>query len=132
MVLHFYFYINTNMSMINMKYKDIINFSIVKRLKNYLNDICILYNRIIQPSNMKNRESDLYEVYTLQYKYDMEYFQQLRDNCLKTADMCNKILLDMNTYHIKQYYIDPQELKNHELSNEYQQENAIVEEDDMW
>ena len=48
-----------------MKYKDIINFSIVKRLKNYLNDICILYNRIINPSNMKNRESDLYEVYTL-------------------------------------------------------------------
>lgn len=120
------------MSIINMKYKDIINFSIVKRLKNYLNDICILYNRIIHPSNMKNRESDLYEVYTMQYKADMEYFQQLRDNCLKTADMCNKILLDMNTYHIKQYYIDPQELENHELSNEYQQENAVVDEDDMW
>jgi hypothetical protein len=115
-----------------MKYKDIINFSAIKKLKKYLNDVCILYNRIIRPENLKNRESDLYEVYTNQYKTDMEYFQQLRDNCLKTADLCNKILLDMNTYHIKQYYIDPQELQNHELSDEYQQENAVVDEDDMW
>jgi hypothetical protein len=95
-----------------MKYKDIINFSAIKKLKKYLNDVCILYNRIIRPENLKNRESDLYEVYTNQYKTDMEYFQQLRDNCLKTADLCNKILLDMNTsFHFFDFQIDGDSLE---------------------
>jgi hypothetical protein len=115
-----------------MKYKDIINFSAIKKLKKYLNDVCILYNRIIRPENLKNRESDLYEVYTNQYKTDMEYFQQLRDNCLKTADLCNKILLDMNTYHIKQYYIDPQELQGHESFDEYNKISQMEDDEDIW
>lgn len=114
-----------------MKYKDIVNFTIINKLKSLLNNVCLTYNKIINPKNIKNRENEYYEVYTQQYSADMKNLQDLRDFCLQTADLCNKTLLMMNTYHIKQYYIDKEELSEYEFSEEYINqlpEEKIIEE----
>lgn len=102
-----------------MQYKDIINFNIIKKFKEHLNNICILYNNLLHKDSIKKRESEYYEVYTQQYLDDIKKLTELRDNCLHLADLCNKTLLVMNTYHIKQYYLDKEELSEYEFKNEY-------------
>ena len=47
-----------------MKYKDIVNFTIINKLKSLLNNVCLTYNKIINPKNVKNRENEYYEVTT--------------------------------------------------------------------
>lgn len=103
-------------------YKDLMNFSIIRKLKENLNSICIIYNNLVNKSNIKKRESDYYEVYTAQYQEDLVNLEQLRDNCLHTADLCNKLLLMANRHHIKQYYIDKEVLDDYEFKDEYFQE----------
>jgi hypothetical protein len=127
-----------------MKYKDIINFTLIKKLKNYLNDICIIYNNLVKKDNIKKRESEFYEVYTKQYQEDLQYIEQLRDKCLHTADLCNEILLMTNRHHIKQYYIDKEILDSYEFYDEYNKElekpepdvkpvkQEITDEEDFW
>lgn len=100
-------------------YKDIINFSIIRKLKCLLGDAFILFNNLVKDEKIINRESEFYEVYTSQYKEDLELVQNLRDKAQKIADECNKILLNMNTYHIKQYYLDKNELSEYEAFNDY-------------
>ena len=87
------------------QYKDIINKSIVEKLKSNIHDACIIFNNLVRKDRIEKRESDLYEVYTTQYKEDLTSIQELRNRCLNIADECNRIMLDMNTHHIKQYYI---------------------------
>lgn len=101
------------------QYKDIINFSIIKRLREKMSDACIIFNNLINPNNVKNRESNYYEVYTSQYHQDMNNICNLRDRCMKIADECNKIMLNMNVYHIKQYYLNPDELSEYEDFERY-------------
>lgn len=110
-----------------MKYKDLINFTLIRRLKHYLNDICVIYNNLVKNDNVKKRESDYYEVYTKQYQEDLSNLEQLRDNCLHTADLCNEILLMANRHHIKQYYIDKEILNNYEFYDEYNKEQEKEE-----
>lgn len=100
-------------------YKDLINFSIIRKLKEKLNNVCIIYNNLVNPSNVKKRESEYYEVYTAQYQEDLSNIEQLRDKCLHTADLCNKLLLMANRHHIKQYYIDKEVLDDYEFKDEY-------------
>jgi hypothetical protein len=38
----------------------------------------------------------------------------------------------MNTYHIKQYYIDPQELQGHESFDEYNKISQMEDDEDIW
>lgn len=101
------------------QYKDIINFSIIRRLREKMSDACIIFNNLINPNNVKNRESNYYEVYTSQYHQDMNNICNLRDRCMKIADECNKIMLNMNVYHIKQYYLNPDELSEYEDFERY-------------
>jgi hypothetical protein len=110
-----------------MKYKDLINFTLIRRLKHYLNDICVIYNNLVKNDNVKKRESDYYEVYTKQYQEDLSNLEQLRDNCLHTADLCNEILLMANRHHIKQYYIDKEILNSYEFYDEYNKEQEKEE-----
>ena len=102
-----------------MKYKDIINFSLINKLKKYMNDACIIYNTLLRKEKINNRESEFYEVYTKQYSDDMNDLVTLRNRCQEIVDLCNKTILNMNRYHIKQYYIDKEELSEYELGNEY-------------
>ena len=104
------------------QYKDIINFSIIRRLKERMSDACIIFNNLVKKDSVKRRESNFYEVYTLQYQQDMKDLQNLRDRCMKIADECNKIMLDMNVYHIKQYYLDPNELSEYENFDKYKEQ----------
>lgn len=104
------------------QYKDIINFSIIRRLKERMSDACIIFNNLIRKENVNRRESNYYEVYTLQYQQDMHNLQSLRDRCMKIADECNKIMLNMNIYHIKQYYLDPNELSEYEDFDKYKEQ----------
>lgn len=106
-------------------YKDLINFSIVRKLKEKLNNVCIIYNNLVNKSNIKKRESDFYEVYTKQYQEDLSNLEQLRDTCLHTADLCNEILLMANRHHIKQYYIDKEVLDDYEFKDEYFKEQEL-------
>ena len=103
-------------------YKDIINFTLIRKLKGILHDSCIIFNNLVKEKNIKNRESEFYEVYTEQYKEDIANVQNLRDKAQKIADICNSILLNMNTYHIKQYYLDKNELSEYEDFEEYKQQ----------
>lgn len=102
-----------------MKYKDIINFSLINKLKKCMNDACIIYNTLLRKEKINNRESEFYEVYTKQYSDDMNDLVTLRNRCQEIVDLCNKTILNMNTYHIKQYYIDKEELSEYEFNNEY-------------
>lgn len=102
-----------------MKYKDIINFSLINKLKKYMNDACIIYNTLLRKEKINNRESEFYEVYTKQYSDDMNDLVTLRNRCQEIVDLCNKTILNMNRYHIKQYYIDKEELSEYEFGNEY-------------
>lgn len=104
------------------QYKDIINYSIINRLKQKISDACIIFNNLVRKENIEKRESNYYEVYTLQYKQDLKNLQELRDRCQHIVDECNKIMLDMNTYHIKQYYIDIQELSEYEDFDKYKEQ----------
>ena len=101
------------------QYKDIINFSIVHKLKQRISDACIIFNNLVRKDNINQRESEFYEVYTLQYQQDMNNLRELRDRCMHVADECNKIMLEMNTYHIKQYYLNPDELSEYEDFDKY-------------
>ena len=102
-----------------MVYKDIINFTVIRKLKQLINDTCIIFNNIVTDSKIKKRESEYYEVYNKQYNEDIDDIAQLRDKCLHTADLCNKILMMANQYHIKQYYINKEILQEYEFSNDY-------------
>jgi hypothetical protein len=129
-----------------MKCKDIINFTVIRKLKERIHNICIIYNSIINPNKIKQRESEFYEVYTDQYKSDLADLAELRDNCLHTADLCNEILLLANTHHIKQYYINKEILDKYEFYDEYNKElekpepiteqpkqNTVInDEEDFW
>lgn len=103
-------------------YKDIINFSLIRKLKGLISDACIIFNNLVKDENVKKRESEFYEVYTLQYKEDLKNVQNLRDKAQKIADECNAILLNMNTYHIKQYYLDANELSEYEDFDKYKEQ----------
>lgn len=92
-----------------------------------MSDACIIFNNLIRKENVNRRESNYYEVYTLQYQQDMNNLQSLRDRCMKIADECNKIMLDMNIYHIKQYYLDPNELSEYEDFDKYKEQLPIEE-----
>lgn len=127
-------------------YKDIINFELIRKLKTQIHDIYVIYNNLVTDNNVEKRESEYYEVYTDQYKKDVSNLTDLRNRCLKIADMCNNVLLNMNTYHIKQYYLNPNELDGYEFSDEYKSQNfdkptqkpteapakVIYDDDDMW
>lgn len=101
-------------------YKDIINYSIIYKLKQKISDACIIFNNLVRKENIEKRESNYYEVYTLQYKQDLNNLQELRDRCQHIADECNRIMLDINRYHIKQYYLNPDELSEYEDLDKYQ------------
>jgi hypothetical protein len=100
-------------------YKDIVNFSIIRNLREKIGDACIIFNNLLNKDNIARRESEYYEVYTTQYKEDMSNLMELRDRCMKCADKCNQIMLDMNTYNIKQYYLDKDELEEYEDKEDY-------------
>lgn len=125
-------------------YKDIINYSIIRKLKERMTDACIIFNNLVRKDNISDRESEYYEVYIKQYKEDLTNLQELRDRCLKIADECNEIMLKINSYHIKQYYLDPNELSEYEdqkdyisqlpteASTEKPTEAPVIEDDDIW
>lgn len=128
-------------------YKDIINFSIIRKLKEKITLICDDFNNLIRPENIKRRESDYYEVYTAQYKQDIDSLINLRNKCQDIVDECNRIMLNMNTYHIKQYYLDKSELSEYEFIDDYNKQEFTninipknisesspddLSDDDMW
>lgn len=113
-----------------MKYKDIINFSLINKLKKCMNDACIMYNNLLKKEKITNRESEFYEVYTKQYAEDMNDLILLRNRCQDIVDLCNKSILNMNRYHIKQYYIDKNELSEYEFNEEY--ENQFKDDIEEW
>lgn len=117
-----------------MKYKDIVNFSIINKIKQYMNDACIVYNNLIKKDKVKNRESEYYEIYTKQYTDDLNSLITLRNNCQNVVDLCNKTILNINKYHIKQYYIDKEELSEYEFKDEYENQSNNIDDndDDMW
>ena len=119
-------------SRLNMKaYKDIINFEIVNKLRQKISLICNNFNELIRPQFIKNRESEFYEVYNNQYRSDISNLIELRNKCQDIVDECNKIMMDMNMYHIKQYYIDQQEINDNRYAEEYKEQQFEEEKESI-
>lgn len=97
-----------------------------------MGDACIIFNNLLKGDNISNRESEYYEVYTKQYAEDMHNLIELRDRCLNIVDECNKIMMNMNVYNIKQYYLDPEELSEYEDIESYEEQLPKEDEEDIW